>query len=198
MVGIYLRSANLRSALLALCLGLSACGETLPGLVVAAPETAAQKAGEDLAAAAPRLTARPGVSPSGASIAFISLDGLPAAAAGRVHAAMSRALGASDVATAPSSSANYLVQGHLSAWRTGNGVAISWVWDVYNSGRQRLHRLEDQIEAAAAGADPWSSLDGAALDRFAADSARELAAFLSNTPEATAAAKARPALSAVR
>ena len=191
-------SIHLRSALIALCLGLSGCGETLPGLVVAAPEAAGQKAGADLAAAAPRLTAQPGVSPSGATIAFISLDGLPTAAAGRVHSALSRALGASDVATAPSASANYLVQGHLSAWRTDKGVAISWVWDVYNSGRQRLHRLEDQIEAAAAGSDPWSSLDGVALDRFAADSARELAAFLSNTPEAAAAAKTRPALSAVR
>lgn len=188
---------HLRIALFAFCLGLSGCGETLPELVAAAPELAGQKAGAELAAA-PRLTALPGVSPSGATIAFISLDGPTPLAASRLHNAMSRALAASDVATAPSASAKYLVQGHLSAWRTGNGVAISWVWDVYDSSRRRLHRLEDRIEVAAAGVDPWSSLDGAALESVASGAARELAAFLSNTPEAAVAAKARPTLSAVR
>lgn len=183
----------LRLGALALCLALAGCGETLPGLVASAPVV-----GPDSAAAAPRLTAQPGISPAGASLAFISLDGPNPPAAARLHAALSRALSAREVATAPSASANYLVQGHMSAWRSDNGVAISWVWDVYDSSRRRLHRLEDRIEAAASGADPWSSLDGAALESVASGAAQELAAFLSNTPEAAAAAKGGAALAAVR
>jgi hypothetical protein len=158
-------------AMLALCLGLTGCGEALPGLVASAPAS-----GQSVELARPGLTAAPGISPAGATLAFISLDGPDPAAAGRLYGAMSRALAAHDVTTAPSASANYLVQGHMSAWRTDKGIAISWVWDVYNSSRRRLHRLEDQVEAATA---------------------QELAAFLSNTPEA-AAAKGPPSTTAVR
>lgn len=172
-----------RLATIALFLALSGCGETLPGLIASAPP-----AEPNAGASVPRLAAAPGISPAGATLAFISLDGPNPAAASRLYDAMSRALAARDVTTAPSVSANYLVQGHMSAWRTGKGVAISWVWDVYDSSHRRLHRLEDQIEAADAGADPWSSLDGVALESVASGASQELAAFLSNTPEASAVA----------
>lgn len=195
MIDIHLRvrfHLHVRLTAIALCLGLTGCGEALPGLVASAPTS-----GQAVELARPDLTAAPGISPAGATLAFISLDGPDPAAAGRLYGAMSRALAAHDVTTAPSASANYLVQGHMSAWRTDKGVAISWVWDVYNSSRRRLHRLEDQVEAAAAGAEPWASLDGAALESVALATAQELAAFLSNTPEA-AAAKGPPSTAAVR
>ncbi|MDB5571258.1 MAG: hypothetical protein JWN93_2441, partial [Hyphomicrobiales bacterium] len=134
-----------------------------------------------------RISARPGVSPSGATVAFTSLDGPPAQVANRFHAAMSGALASRDVATAGSATANYLVQGHLGAWPGEKGVTIAWVWDVFDSRKQRLQRMEDEILVGQAG-DPWAAATEAVLASVAARSADELAAFLSNTPEALAAA----------
>ncbi len=159
---------------LAFCLG--GCVETLPQVAADAPAQAP----------ALRIVARPGVSPAGASVAFTSLDGPPAHVASRFNTAMSSALAGRDVSTSPSASANYLIQGHLGVWPGEKGVTIAWVWDVFDTHKQRLRRMEDQILAAQT-SDPWSAATDAVLASVAARSADELAAFLSNTPEALVA-----------
>jgi hypothetical protein len=171
---------------LALGLALSACADQPSPILSAASGSgpAAAAPGQAEAATAPRLAPRPGVSPAGASVAFISFDGPPPAVTSRFHAAMGRALGAADVTTAPSTSAHYLVQGHLSAWPGEKGVALSWVWDVFDARRARVQRIEDQIDLRAAGADPWAAVDDAALEAAARRSAEDLAAFLTHTPQA--------------
>ena len=45
-------------------------------------------------------------------------------------------------------------------------------------------RLNDVIEVKGSGADPWTVAGEAALNSIAAKSADDLAAFLSNTPDA--------------
>ncbi len=168
---------------LALALCLSACADSpSPILGAGGGERAAERSGD----APARPQAQPGVSPAAASVAFISFDGPPAALAARFQAAMGQALGAADVTTAPSTSAHYLVQGHLSAWPGEKGVALSWVWDVFNAQKARVQRIEDQIELRAAGADPWAAVTDAALEAAARRSAEDLAAFLTHTPEARA------------
>jgi hypothetical protein len=171
---------------LALGLALSACADQPSPILSSAGGSApsAAPATRSEAEPAPRLAARPGVGPAGASVAFISFDGPPAAVTSRFHAAMGRALGAADVTTAPSTSAHYLVQGHLSAWPGEKGVALSWVWDVFDARRARVQRIEDQIDLRAAGADPWAAVDDAALEAAARRSAEDLAAFLTHTPQA--------------
>ena len=60
--------------------------------------------------------------------------------------------------------------------------------------KRRAQRMSDELTVKAArAADPWAGLDEAALASVAGKSADDLAAFLSNTPEAVAAAKAAPA-----
>ena len=181
-----LRRIGIAGGALALGLALSACADQSSPILSAAsgsaPATA--PAGQGGTETAPRLAPRPGVSPAGASVAFISFDGPPPAVTSRFHAAMGRALGAADVTTAPSTSAHYLVQGHLSAWPAEKGVALSWVWDVFDARRARVQRIEDQIDLSAVGADPWAAVDEAALETAARRSAEDLAAFLTHTPEA--------------
>ncbi len=71
------------------------------------------------------------------------------------------------------------------------------MWDIYDRSNHRAQRLNDEIALKGAAADPWSLVDGAALSALASRSARELAAYLSNTPEAlAAAATAAPAQAA--
>ena len=84
----------------------------------------------------------------------------------------------------------YLVRGYLSAYRTADGAALEYVWDVFTKDKQRAQRVNDAIEVKGAGPDPWTIVGQAALASVAAKSADDLAAFLSNTPEAVALAKA--------
>ena len=58
--------------------------------------------------------------------------------------------------------------------------------------KQRVQRLSDVIEVKGAGDDPWALAGEAVLTSVAAKSADDLAAFLSNTPEAAPAAAAAP------
>ncbi len=70
------------------------------------------------------------------------------------------------------------LRGHLRALAQ-QGVGIE----------QRVQRLSDAVEVKGAGDDPWALAGEAVLTSVAAKSADDLAAFLSNTPEAAAAAE---------
>ena len=82
------------------------------------------------------------------------------------------------------------MRGYLSASPTEDGAEIEYVWDVFTADKQRVQRLNDVIEVKGAGDDPWALAGEAALTSVAAKSADDLAAFLSNTPEAAPAAAA--------
>ena len=56
-----------------------------------------------------------------------------------------------------------------------------------------VQRLNDVVEVKGAGGDPWALAGEAVLASVAAKSADDLAAFLSNTPEAAPAAAAADA-----
>jgi hypothetical protein len=80
--------------------------------------------------------------------------------------------------------ARYLVRGYLSATVTADGATLEYVWDVFGPDKQRAQRLNDVISVKGAGDDAWAVADEAALTSVAAKSADDLAAFLSNTPDA--------------
>jgi hypothetical protein len=93
-----------------------------------------------------------------------------------------------DVALTDSAGARYLARGYISAFLVDGGARLTYVWDVYDRTNHRAQRLNDEIALKGAAADPWSLVDSAALSALAERSASELAAYLSNTPEALAAA----------
>ena len=82
------------------------------------------------------------------------------------------------------------MRGYLSAYATEDGAAVEYVWDIFNKDKQRTQRVNDVLEVKGEGADPWRIVSEAALASVAARSADDLAAFLSNTPEAVAAVRA--------
>jgi hypothetical protein len=84
--------------------------------------------------------------------------------------------------------AKYIVHGYLSVAKTAGGVIIGYVWDVFDRRHQRVHRIEDQINAPGAAADPWSLANDRVLGDLAAKSAADLANLLAQTPEAQSAA----------
>ena len=168
----------------------------LPGCVDTGSDVTARSAGANVARTT--LARRADVSPSGASVAFASLEGPPQAVSARFVAAFASEAGNRDIRLADPKTARYQMRGYLTAYTAEGGTAIAYVWDVFDASKQRAQRLTDAIVIKGAAGDPWSLVDDRALASVAAKSADDLAAFLSNTPEAIAAARsARPALAAV-
>ena len=156
---------------------LAGCVEAvgdLDGSAPAQPQTEA-------AAQAPALKAG---SPRAASAAFTRIEGAP----GPVLAAFIQKLAVEtrsrDINSVQPEAAKYIVHGYLSATKTSGGAVIGYVWDVFDSRQRRIQRVEDQITAPGAAADPWSLANDRVLGSLAAKSAADLAALLSQTPEA--------------
>ena len=125
-----------------------------------------------------------GASPRAAPAAFTRIDGAP----GPVLAAFIQKLAAEtkghDINSVQPDAAKYIVHGYLSATKTANGAVFGYVWDVFDSHQRRIQRVEDQITAPGAAADPWSLANDRVLGSLAAKSAGDLATLLSRTPEA--------------
>jgi hypothetical protein len=129
---------------------------------------------------------RPDVSLAGASVAFVSVDGPPAAISANFSQMLNEQAAAHDIVIVDPKKARYLVRGYLTAYSTEDGVAIGYVWDVFTRDKQRTQRVDDVLNVKGEGSDPWRIAGQAALQSVAAKSADDLAAFLSNTPEAVA------------
>jgi hypothetical protein len=175
-----------RGALAALAAGsLLACAGALSGCV----ETAAEIAPTD---AHTQFVRRPGANLSGASVAFVSVDGPPSTIAASFLQDLTREAAGHDIVVADPKKARYLVRGYLSAYSVEGGAAVEYVWDVFTRDRQRTQRVNDVLEVKGEGDDPWRIVGGQALASVAAKSADDLAAFLSNTPEAMASVAPAP------
>ncbi len=158
----------------ALCLG--GCVEDDPvALAVSSPATSSA------------MTARPGVSPRGAPLAIVSVEGAPDAISQRFQQAITTAAASGNVAIADISSAAYAARGYLSAYPVDSGTAFLSIWDLYDGSRRRAQRLQDLVVVRSSADDPWSLLDDRILAALATRSANDIAAALTNTPEAIAA-----------
>jgi hypothetical protein len=131
---------------------------------------------------------RADASMAGATIAIVSVEGAPAELAARFDQSLRQAAAERQIAFAPPTSARYLVRGYLNAAQAQDGASVDFVWDVFTPDKQRAQRLSDMMLVRGSGDDPWAMVADAALDSIAAKCADDLAAYLSNTPEAAPAA----------
>jgi hypothetical protein len=167
-------------AVILLACALGGCVETMDSL-----QTASIDDGQH-----PKV--RPGVSPSGATVAIASVEGPPPALVARFTDQLAAAAVSRAIVTADPQTADYLVRGYLTAYAVPEGTAIAYVWDVFDSQKRHTQRVDDTIMLKGSASDPWSLADDAVIASVAGKSADDLAAYLSNTPEALAAA-AQPA-----
>jgi hypothetical protein len=135
---------------------------------------------------------REGVNIAQASVAIVSVEGAPAPVAANFRRILEREAHARDITIADAAKARYLVRGYLSAELTSDGASIEYVWDVFTADKQRAQRLNDVIAVQGSGEDAWALAGDAALTSVAAKSADDLAAYLSNTPDAVSVAAAAP------
>lgn len=135
------------------------------------------------------VSVRPsGYSPRPAALAVTQMEGAPTPLQTQFMALFNADVVKDDVALTDSASARYLARGYISAFPVDGGAKLTYVWDIYDRANHRAQRLNDEIALKGSAADPWSLVDTAALQALAARSAGELSAYLSNTPEALAAA----------
>ena len=163
-------------SLLSACAGLSACND------VAATTPSAD--------ASAQFALRDDANIAGATVAIASVDGPPADLSARFRQSFDEAAAARRIAVASPAKARYLVRGYLTASPIEGGAEIDVVWDVFTPNKQRAQRLTDAIAVKGAGDDAWAMIDDAALNSIAAKCADDLAAYLSNTPEAAPASAA--------
>ena len=162
--------------LLSPCAGLSACND-----VAATPPSADASA---------QFAMRDDANMAGPTVAIASVDGAPADLSTRFRQSFDEAAAARRIAVATPAKACYLVRGYLTASPIEGGAEIDVVWDVFTPNKQRAQRLSDAIAVKGSGDDAWAMIDDAALNSVAAKCADDLAAYLSNTPEAAPAASA--------
>ena len=179
---------NARAALARLCvlaapLALCGCVEVAADL---APNAEAHR----------QIARREGVSLAQASVAIVSVEGAPAGISASLSQVLEREARARDIVVVDAAKARYLVRGYLSAALTEDGASIEYVWDVFTADKRRAQRLRDVIAVKGSADDPWALAGEAALESVAAESADDLAAYLSNTPEAVAATASAPAAGA--
>jgi hypothetical protein len=131
-----------------------------------------------------QIERREGVSLAPATVAIVSVAGAPDAVAASFLQELGRDARAREIVLVEPRKARYLVRGYLSATATADGATLEYVWDVFGPDKLRAQRLNDVISVKGVGDDPWAIAGEAALDSVAAKSADDLAAFLSNTPDA--------------
>jgi hypothetical protein len=158
------------------CAALSACND-----IAANPPSADGQA---------QFVLRDDANMAGATVAIVSVDGAPADLSAHFNQSLAEAAAARRVAVASPAKARYLVRGYLTAAPIEGGAEVDLVFDVFTPDKHRAQRLSDAIAVRGSGEDAWAMIDDAALDSIAAKSADDLAAYLSNTPEAAPAAAA--------
>jgi hypothetical protein len=122
--------------------------------------------------------------------ATVAIDGAPSEVSARFRQSLDEAALARRIAVVAPAKARYLVRGYLTASLIEGGAEIDIVWDVFTQDKQRAQRLSDAIAIKGSGDDAWAMVDDAALNSVAAKCADDLAAYLSNTPEAVPASAA--------
>jgi hypothetical protein len=138
------------------------------------------------------MARRQGVSPSGATVALASFSGAPQDVTDRFTPIFTDVAERGEISFTDPDKANYLVRGYLNAQPEGHATEVAFVLDIFDSKKERTQRVEDEILVKGQAADPWSLVDDQALAAVAAKSADDLAAVMSNTPEALLAANSAP------
>jgi hypothetical protein len=165
-------------AALACGIGLSGCVED----AAQAPVAAMPSSSSD------NIAPRPGVSPSGATVAVASVSGAPGGFDDKFQGMLTGYAKHAGVSIADAGQPNYLVRGYLSADSEGDAATVvSYVLDVFDSEKHRTQRVEDEVVLRGTAPDPWSLVNDDVLATVAQKSAADLAAVMTNTPEAIAA-----------
>ena len=119
--------------------------------------------------------------PRGATVAFESIDGPPAAQFATLVQSLNDEAQTRHLAVISRESPSaYRVRGYLAAKVVKGQTTIAWVWDVFDGNEHRALRITGEETANVRHRDAWSAADDAMLKRIARTSMEQLAAFLTS------------------
>jgi hypothetical protein len=149
--------------------------------------------------------ARPRVDAPGVPVSVQSISGAPEDVTTSFAGLLGEAAAERRMEIVPGDKpARFRVRGYLTAQPTDDGqTALAFVWDVYDSTRQRAQRVQgESIGRRSGGSDPWAGIDRTIVAKAASDSMDAIAGFLVSAPGAEAPAAeekaARPARGGTR
>ncbi|MBO0753286.1 MAG: hypothetical protein J2P53_14305 [Bradyrhizobiaceae bacterium] len=117
-------------------------------------------------------TARPG------TVAFESIDGPPEPVFRKLVDRLGEEARTRKVAmVSRGQAAQYRVRGYVAAHVQGQKTTITWVWDVFSAGRERVARFTGEVPGVAAER-AWAAADDAVIGRMAQDGMSRLADFV--------------------
>jgi hypothetical protein len=122
----------------------------------------------------------------GARIALDPIEGAPADVTARLSANLAAEAAARQIAVVPAGSASYRLRGYLALRPERGATAVSWAWDVYDSGLHRAFRLGGQESGPVAAGNPWATADDALLRRIAQAGMTQLVNFIAAGQEPAA------------
>jgi len=131
--------------------------------------------------------------PTGATVAFESVDGPPPQVFDRlVNLLDSEAKLRNLAVVSRKDSAAFRVRSYLAAQVRGGKSTIAWVWDVYDRDQQRALRLAGEEQTGRAGADAWANADDVVLRRIAQAGLTGLTGMINGTSPADPEPAAAP------
>lgn len=128
---------------------------------------------------------RPRVDAPGVPVSVQSITGAPDAVTTSFAGLLGEAAAERRMEIVPGDKpARFRVRGYLTAQPTEDGqTALAFVWDVYDSGRQRAQRLQGaSLGSRSGGGDPWAGIDRTVVAKAASESMDAIASFLITTP----------------
>jgi hypothetical protein len=146
------------------------------------PSTVAPQAAPPAAAPPPPTPARGAAVLGKTRLQIAPLVGMSVEAAGPLTArlnAKARQSGVTLVGSADQSATNVL-KGYFSVLTEGKDTTVLYVWDLYDTSGNRLHRINGQEKAPSVnGAEGWAAVSPATIQAVADATMEQLAAWLS-------------------
>lgn len=132
--------------------------------------------------------------PRGATVAFESVDGPPESIFHNLVQNLSAEAEARQIAVVSrESAAHYRVRAYLATIVHPKRSVIAWVWDVYDSGQQRVLRITGEEPVSGAGRTTWAAAEDQVMRRIARTGMDRLVAFLAAPRDSAAAPPSLPA-----
>ena len=131
-----------------------------------------------------KVVALPGTNIAAAPLSIERLEGLSPEQTGTFVAELQKQAAGRQVSFAESKKAKYLAQGYVSAFTVGPATRFIYVWDIFDSSQHLRQRVSDAVIVQGAAPEPMALLSVDVSNALAAKSAEDLAAVLSNMPEA--------------
>jgi hypothetical protein len=105
------------------------------------------------------------------TIRFLPIIGAPVQAVTPLSRQLGMRARAAGLTIKPSgdNSSEHILKGYLSAFPDGGSITVVYVWDVLDSGGNRLNRIQGQRKVPGGGSDPWASVPAATMETIAGE-----------------------------